>query len=60
MAKRFHPGGGGGGTRPENGYIGSLSGSNPCSHLYNRVKYRGQNSTFRENIGVKTLHSEKI
>ena len=64
----LHPGGV---TRPQNGYIGSLPGSNPCSYLYNRVKYRGQNatfweniggqnSTFRENIGVKTLHSEKI
>ena len=57
-------GGGGGGTRPQNGYIGSLPGSNPCSNLYNGVKYRGskryipgkyrgQNATFCENIGVK-------
>ena len=44
----------GGVLDPKNWYIGSLPGLNPCSYLYNRVKYRGQNSTFRENIGVKT------
>ena len=44
------------------GTLGSLPGSNPCSYLYNRVKYRGskryipgkyrgQNSTFRKYRG---------
>ena len=43
-------------------FIGSMFGSNPCSYLYNRVKYinRGQNAKFRENIGIKMLHSGKI
>ena len=54
------PGGGGGVLEPKMCTYGSLPGSNPCSLHYNRVKYRGYNSTFRENIGVKTLHSEKI
>ena len=49
--KTSYPGGGGG-TRPQNGCIGSLPpGSNPCSYLY--VKHRGQNATLSENIGVK-------
>ena len=50
----------GGVTRPQNGYIGSMPGSNPCSYLCNRVKYRGQNATSRDNIGDNTLHSGKI
>ena len=57
-------GGGGGGMGvldPEIGtLIGVLPGSNPCSCLYNRVKYMGQNSTFRENVGGKNSTFRKI